>query len=130
LPGDLNGKIKLMSKEGFKIFLRNKWVKISLFLNVFILLVTLVIIFINIKPIPDRSYIIYYTSLEGIKMLGYFWNFYLFWFIGFFFFALHLFLSFILWFREKKLSYLILSASVLVSFFLFLAINALVIVNR
>jgi len=118
-----------MSKEGFKIFLRNKWVKISIALNAFILLIILIIILINIKAIPDRSYIIYYTSLEGIKILGYFWNFYLFWFIGFFFFALHLFLSFILWFREKKLSYLVLSSSVLVSFFLFLAINALVMVN-
>lgn len=119
-----------MNQEGLKIFLKHKWVKIGIVINLFILFITLIIILINIKPIPNRSYIIYYTSLEGIKLLGYFWNFYLFWFIAFFFFVLHLFLSFIIWFKNKKISLLLIASVALLNFFIFLAINSLVVVNR
>ncbi|MGB9848166.1 MAG: hypothetical protein ACPLKV_03120 [Minisyncoccia bacterium] len=119
-----------MNQEGLKIFLKHKWVKIGVIINLFILFITLIIILINIKPIPNRSYIIYYTSLEGIKLLGYFWNFYLFWFIAFFFFVLHLFLSFIIWFKNKKISLLLIASVALLNFFIFLAINSLVVVNR
>ncbi len=119
-----------MQKQALKLFLQNKWVKITIVLNIFLLLVTLIIILINIKPISNRSYIIYYTSLEGIKVLGYFWNFYLFWFVAFFFFVLYFFFAFIIWFRNKNISYLLLSSAILLNFFIFLAINSLVIINR
>ncbi len=118
-----------MTKDELKIFLHDRWVRISLIINIIILLVALVIIFLNIKFLPQRSYILYYTSLEGIKMTGYFWNFYLFWFVGFFFSALHLLLAFIFWFRIKKLAQFILASNILINIFLFFAIVAMVMVN-
>ena len=124
------GALKYMNKQALKIFLQNKWVKIGIVLNFFILTILLLVILLNIKPTPTHSYIIYYTSLEGIKILGYFWNFYLLWFIGFFFSILHLSLAFILWFRVKKLSLFILANNILLNLFLFLAINAIIVINH
>ncbi|HOM33367.1 MAG TPA: hypothetical protein PK168_02125 [Candidatus Paceibacterota bacterium] len=118
-----------MARYELKIFLKNKWIKISLIFNLIILITTLIFIFINIKPDPERSYIIYYTSLEGIKMVGYFWNFYLLWFIGFFFSILHFSLAIYLWIRNKKLSQFILASNILLNIFLSLAIFALVTIN-
>ena len=118
-----------MSSNEVKIFWKNKWVKIALIFNAAILIITLLIILINIKPDPARSYVIYYTSLEGVKMTGYFWNFYLLWFIGFFFSALHFSLALYLWIRNKKLSYFILSSNVLLNLFLSMAIYVIVSIN-
>lgn len=118
-----------MAKDELKNFLKERWVKACLIVNVVLLLTSLIIIFVNIKALPQRSYILYYTSLEGIKMTGYFWNFYLFWFIGFFFSVLHLLLAFVFWYRIKKLSQFILSSNILLNIFLLLAIAAIVAVN-
>ncbi len=118
-----------MAKDELRNFLKERWVKACLIVNVVLLLTSLIIIFVNIKALPQRSYILYYTSLEGIKMTGYFWNFYLFWFIGFFFSVLHLLLAFVFWYRIKKLSQFILSSNILLNIFLLLAIAAIVAVN-
>lgn len=118
-----------MAKDELKNFLKERWVKACLIVNIILLLTSLIIIFVNIKALPQRSYILYYTSLEGIKMTGYFWNFYLFWFIGFFFSVLHLLLAFVFWYRIKKLSQFILSSNILLNIFLLLAIAAIVAVN-
>ena len=118
-----------MTKYEIKNFLQDKWVKITIILNIIILLIAIIVILINIKPDPSRSYIIYYTSLEGIKIVGYFWNFYLLWFIGFFFSALHFSLALYLWVRNKKLSQFILASNLLLNLFLSLAIFAIVAIN-
>lgn len=81
-------------------------------------------------PKEKGSYTIFYKSLSGMIVSGSKGNLSLFWLLGWFIFFFHFLIFFLLYSKIKVLSYLVLFATPILEFFLFLMIYHLFLMNQ